>query len=205
MTNILSSLTSIKLKSKLLALATLDALICPEWEYRYFSYNSKWSVDEEMASMRDGEGSDYFVWFFEDKIAIKGCSVNSNLVGSKTYLERIFNEVPCEFSNFLNEAAFTINEASFIFWYQENIGWSKVSTDMNDGSEDLLSWILGDEFFHKNWIKDYYDLDMNIDDVAYIFQGKTVTQDFLQKINFSGDIKSLISDLEEIGFPFELV
>jgi len=24
------------------SVAMLDAIICPEWEYRYFSYDSKW-------------------------------------------------------------------------------------------------------------------------------------------------------------------
>ena len=39
------------------AAAMLDAILMPEWEYRYYSYNSQWDANEQMASMRDGEGS----------------------------------------------------------------------------------------------------------------------------------------------------
>ena len=42
-----------ELINKLKHLALLDAIIEPEWEYRYYSYNSHWSESEEMASLRD--------------------------------------------------------------------------------------------------------------------------------------------------------
>jgi hypothetical protein len=31
------------------ALAMLDAILSPEWEYRYYSFNSKWGPGEMMA------------------------------------------------------------------------------------------------------------------------------------------------------------
>jgi hypothetical protein len=33
------------------SLAMLDAIMSPEWEYRYYSFNSKWDEGEMMASM----------------------------------------------------------------------------------------------------------------------------------------------------------
>jgi hypothetical protein len=34
----------------------LDAIVCPEWEHRYYSFNANWAADEVMGSMRDGSG-----------------------------------------------------------------------------------------------------------------------------------------------------
>lgn len=45
------------------ALAMLDAVLSPEWEYRYYSFNSKWDLGESMASMRNGSGDEYFILF----------------------------------------------------------------------------------------------------------------------------------------------
>ena len=42
------------------SLAMLDAIMSPEWEYRYYSFNSKWYESEMMASMRNGSGDEYF-------------------------------------------------------------------------------------------------------------------------------------------------
>lgn len=46
-------------------LATLDAIVCEDWESRFFSFNSKWHVKarERMASMRNGEGDEWFLLF----------------------------------------------------------------------------------------------------------------------------------------------
>ena len=33
------------------SVAMLDAILSPEWEFRYYSFNSKWAEGEMMASM----------------------------------------------------------------------------------------------------------------------------------------------------------
>jgi len=43
------------------SLAMLDAIMSPEWAYRYYSFDSKWGEGEMMASMRDGSGDEYFI------------------------------------------------------------------------------------------------------------------------------------------------
>ena len=52
----------------------------PEWEYRYFSYNSKWDKSEEVASMKNGEGDEYYLLFNErgvvGKVLMKNFFIN---------------------------------------------------------------------------------------------------------------------------------
>jgi hypothetical protein len=45
------------------ALAVLDAIMSPEWEWRYYSVGSRWAPGEEMASMRNGSGDAYSIVF----------------------------------------------------------------------------------------------------------------------------------------------
>jgi hypothetical protein len=52
----------------------LDAIMSPDWEYRYYFFDSKWGLSEMMASMRNGQGDD----FTSVKTAIKinmGCFI----------------------------------------------------------------------------------------------------------------------------------
>ncbi|RZK21574.1 MAG: hypothetical protein EOO56_11155, partial [Hymenobacter sp.] len=56
------------------ALAVLDAINSPEWEYRYYSYNPVWSEGEELLEMRDGEGDQLLVLF-----RAEGCVINGYL------------------------------------------------------------------------------------------------------------------------------
>jgi hypothetical protein len=45
------------------ALAMLDAILSPEWEYRYYSFVAAWGPAQELASMRNGSGDDYAIVF----------------------------------------------------------------------------------------------------------------------------------------------
>jgi hypothetical protein len=42
------------------SLAMLDAILMPEWDNRYYSFNSKWAENEQMASMRNGQGDGWY-------------------------------------------------------------------------------------------------------------------------------------------------
>ena len=54
------------------SLAMLDAIMSPEWDYRYYSFNSKWAENEMMASMRNGQGEEYFILFDSHGAIMKG-------------------------------------------------------------------------------------------------------------------------------------
>jgi hypothetical protein len=45
------------------AMAMLDAILSPDWESRFYSFDSRWSPTDKMASMRDGSGNDYSIVF----------------------------------------------------------------------------------------------------------------------------------------------
>ena len=55
------------------ALAVLDLILSPDWQYRYYSLNSNWSDCEQMASMRNGCGDEWWIVFHRDGwAALKG-------------------------------------------------------------------------------------------------------------------------------------
>ncbi|MDQ0605096.1 hypothetical protein QF037_009441 [Streptomyces canus] len=56
----------IRARSK--AMAMLGAVLSPEWEFRYHSYDTQWAPSEELASMKDGSGNDYAVVFSESGV-----------------------------------------------------------------------------------------------------------------------------------------
>jgi hypothetical protein len=45
----------------------LDAILYPEWEYRY-SFDAEWGPEEELALMRNGSGDDYAI------VCVKGAT-----------------------------------------------------------------------------------------------------------------------------------
>ena len=80
----------LNLKKVCKAITVLDAIICQEWESRYYSYNSKWSKGEECASMRNGSGDEYHILFNHYGSAINGFaheSEMSNWIEAKSEIE----------------------------------------------------------------------------------------------------------------------
>lgn len=61
------------------SVAILDAILQPKWDFRYFSFNSRWAEGEMMASMRDGSGDDYFLLFNKAGAILKGYAHESTM------------------------------------------------------------------------------------------------------------------------------
>ena len=49
------------LRRKTQALAAMDAIMSPDWKYRYFLFDSKWDGGEMMATITNGSGDDLFL------------------------------------------------------------------------------------------------------------------------------------------------
>ena len=59
--------------------AALDAIVMPEWERRYYSYDASWGEAEELAAKRDGFGNEYSVVFASGGAFIHGFDHESEL------------------------------------------------------------------------------------------------------------------------------
>ncbi|WP_394828108.1 hypothetical protein [Pendulispora albinea] len=112
-------------------LATLDAILCAERQYRYYSFNRRWNPSdpaEMMASMRDGCGDEFFILFSPAGAAIKGFAHESFMSphgndlftpveqhGWLLYPGMLAN-FPDRLRPFLAEPAFVLSDASFVVW-----------------------------------------------------------------------------------------
>ncbi len=67
------------LQSLLQSLAMLDAVLCAEWEYRYYSFDSKWGAGETLATKRNGAGDECFMFFNQHGAIIKGFDHESKM------------------------------------------------------------------------------------------------------------------------------
>ena len=88
----LPSIANLRRRSQ--ALAMLDAIVCPDWEGRYYSYNAGWSEGEEMGSMRNGSGDDWFILFSDCGAAIKGLDHETSIARDKVFAVEVQKNVP---------------------------------------------------------------------------------------------------------------
>lgn len=81
--NLNSIPNQIELKKICKSISALEAIICPEWDDRYYSYQKDWSANEEFCEMRNGQGDQMLIVFSENGSCINGFAHESEMNGWK--------------------------------------------------------------------------------------------------------------------------
>ncbi|MDA8521898.1 hypothetical protein [Acidovorax sp. NCPPB 4044] len=183
------------------SLAMLDAILCAEWEYRYYSFDACWDDGEAMASMRDGCGDDWFVLFDGCGAAIKGFA--HELAAGSDWPREIQRQVPDCFSSFLDEPAFSMHHATFCYWRQQgDTGWSKVSGfGGEDGARDLLELLISGPSGYVRWAEAYYECPVPQPVAAAIFSHEPLTDAVVLALNPDAGLAAVRAEAGEIGYP----
>ena len=72
------------LQSLCKSVSVLEAIICQDWDYRYFSYQKDWSETEEFCEMRNGQGDQILIAFNNQNVVINGFAHESEMNGWKS-------------------------------------------------------------------------------------------------------------------------
>jgi hypothetical protein len=199
------------LKDLCQSLAVLDSIMSPEWEYRYYSFNSKWGEGEMMASMRDGSGDEYFILFNSQGAIMKGFAHESSMSPWASDAEQVWpgvlDQVPSEFGAFLTEPAFSMGETTFCIWRRKEdeswqIGEIHYPEDEDpDGSEGLLFILDGDPKTYQEFAEQYYECAIDLVSVTSIYDHQPLTSEIVKKLNPDVSLETLSSDIAEIAYP----
>ena len=194
-------------------MAMLDAVLCPEWQFRYYSFRAAWDVGEQMGSMRDGEGDDFFAHFSPIGCWLKGFAHESPMTPYRENPPRLWpgvlDAVPSEFKMCVEEPAFNSKDTTFCVWrrYSDN-AWRIGPIDFPtghpdpDGSKDLLSPLDGAPGTYLAWASEYYGRDdLRLTDVEHVYQHSPLTAEMVARLNPDLSLAALASDAIEIGYP----
>jgi hypothetical protein len=195
------------------SLAMLDAILCPEWEYRYFSFDARWDValGERMASMRNGSGDEYFLLFTARGAIMKGFDHESPMSTwsseSRTVWPGVLDNVPPEFAAFLEEPAFNMADATFCIWRTaEDSQWHRGVISFPEGSDpdgsEALLWALGgSQHAYREFARDYFEVDVELAAIRDVFDHAPLTLDLVRRLNPARAYAELVTDGTEIGYP----
>lgn len=193
------------------SLAMLDAILSPEWEDRYYSFNSKWHTDEMMASMRNGEGDEYYILFNKDGAIIKGFAHESQMSPFSNKPVKVWKgvleDVPKEFQSFLSESAFVLEETTFCVWRKYvDSSWQIGNIDYPtgedpDGLMELLFILDSNPSTYKEFAEEYYEQEVPLSSIESIYQHNPLTKKLVKTLNEEISIEDLQEDIQEIGYP----
>ena len=205
-----------ELEARARALAVLDAILEPEWEYRYYSFNAKWdeSLGQRLATMRNGSGDEWLIAFTPDGAFLKGFAHESPMAGA---LQRAGGAaqflvgLPEALGAFATEPSFALEETTFAAWWTGEGPWREAGVPFpadlsdgadGDGAESMLAIVDGDPKTYVAYAREYFEEELELAAVREIYAGRPLTPALVRRIGGEDRaIDDLAEDLAEIGWP----
>lgn len=198
------------------SLAMLDAILSPDWEGRYYSFNAGWADGEEMASMRNGSGDEYSIVFSAAGAYVRGFDHESPMSPFGNDGEPwpgVVDEVPEPFRAFVEEPAFTDHERVPVVtaclwrgptdeqWHHGTIEYPEDAVDP-DGATSLFGLLVdrSPEAFQR-FAEDYYEVSVDLEAVSQVHALRPLDQELVSLLNPEVSLTDLAQDISEIGYP----
>ncbi|MEU6840586.1 hypothetical protein ABZ930_01770 [Streptomyces sp. NPDC046716] len=198
------------------SLAVLEAILSPEWEDRYHSFDDRWSGTEAMASMRDGSGDEFSIVFSPAGAYVRGFAHESPM---SPYAQDgpwpgVLDDVPDVFRSCVEEPAFcdedempavtacVWRETKDAVWKTGRIEYPDGQSDDPDGAGSLFELLVdrSPEAFQR-WAEDYYEVPVALTAVSHIFASRPLSDSVVTALNPEITLADLAEELTEIGYP----
>jgi hypothetical protein len=196
------------LERRCMSLAMLDAVLSPDWQSRYYSFNRRWSPETgtRMASMRNGSGDEFFILFFPDgSAALKGFAHESRALAGQSSIAGVFEGLPARFAEFANEPAFSPATTTFCLW-NEGGAWQRsraigAAQLAVDGSAELLALLVGAPADYVAFVRDYFEREVANAVVARFYAHETLTAELASALDADASLAPIADDIDQIGYP----
>ncbi|KOS06932.1 hypothetical protein AM493_13500 [Flavobacterium akiainvivens] len=194
------------LKAICKAISVLDAILSPEWEFRYYSYNSHWDDNEECMHMRNGQGDEMHVLFTSEGVVINGFA-HQCIQPPK---DELTTGLPPAFSEFIFGEPVQSIGTTFLLWKTGPEPWYKATNEHCDNSAEMLQILDGKPQIYLEWATEYFEgsyteKGLPLSTVTQIYNGATLTNEMVLSISNSiENWQQLIADMDEIGYPHTL-
>lgn len=192
----------------------LDAIMSPEWESRYYSFDSRWAPGRQMASMRDGSGDAWSIVFSPAGAFIRGFAHESPMSPARNRSELwpgLVDGVPEVFSGDVAQPAFSADgtlEATVCLWRQYGDDrWHTGDIAFPagadpDGAHGLFEVLVdGGVDAYRRFAEDYYETAVDPEAAGEIVGLRPLTDDLVRRLNADLVVADVAEDLAEIGYP----
>lgn len=193
------------------AMATLDAVLSPDWEFRYYTYQKNWDRDRQLASMRDEGGDEWFLLFCPAGVILKGFVPDAAMAEPVARSGRpwpgVMDDVPPAFRELFGDERLAARRATFCVWRPAgDEQWHRGHVQFPagpdpDGSEHLMAILDCEPVTYARWAEQYYEIEIPFIEVRRIFMHRPMTEEMAKALNPQAEWGALIEELDRIGYP----
>jgi hypothetical protein len=176
-------------------IAALDAMLCEEWQDRYYSFNHAWSSTshQRMASMRNGHGDEWFIVFEPAGVFMKAFWHEY----PHEDVTKIYSGLTTKLLPQLEEPAFSMQYVTFGGWHD---GTSWTLRGNAEPMQEELAILTGDPEKYRAFAAGYFELDVPLDAIARVLAGEPLDANLVARIGSTRTLADLKDDLAEIAY-----
>ncbi|MFE9167946.1 hypothetical protein ACFYNZ_00170 [Streptomyces kebangsaanensis] len=202
------------------SLAMAEAVVNPEGDERYHTFDPNWSPTEEFASMWNGSGDEYAIVFSPAGAYVRGFDHESPLSPYHHHdvprpWPGVVDSVPTVFRQYVHEPAFTDEDGTPVvtvcLWHEAGTGrWRAGEIDFPEGHPDpdgsaWLFELLTDptpEAFQA-FAEDYYETAVDLEAVRHVYRLRPLDQAVIARLNPTASVKDVVQEAIAIGYPVD--
>ncbi|XAY06116.1 hypothetical protein DSM112329_02979 [Paraconexibacter sp. AEG42_29] len=184
-------------------------------DMRYHRFDPRWSDTERHASMSDGGGDEYSIIFSPEGTYVRGFDHESALSPWTNEPPSVFpgltDDVPATLRRHVDEPAFIISDVpsiSVCLWRERHatewsfgVATSDVEPDTDGGATELFSTLNGDPTTYAEFATDYYEVELSIDAVEHVMQGRPLDAAVIRALNPEADVDTVLAEARDLGYP----
>ncbi|MFF1896219.1 hypothetical protein [Streptomyces sp. NPDC058206] len=200
-------------------LAMLDAVLSPEWDARFYSFDAHWDEGEQLASMRDGMGGEYAIVFAAAGAYVRGFDHESLMspwarMDVPTAWPGVLDDVPDVFHPYVTEPAFCDEEgvptvtcclwrrAGDLAWRTGAMAFPEEGDGDPDGANGLFELLVDrSPEAYATWASEYYERPVDVEAVRAVLAQRPLTPEIVAVLNSDVELADLIEDISEVGYP----
>ncbi|MFI0351004.1 hypothetical protein [Actinomadura sp. 9N407] len=207
-----------KLRDLCRSVAVLEAILSPDWESRYYSFDGTWSPGgEELAAMRNGSGDEYSIVFSPAGAYVRGFDHESPM---SPYVDEdhepwpgVLDSVPEVFRPCVEEPAFCDEnvvpavtaclwcETGDTRWHVGEIEYPEHWGDL-DGAAGLFELLIDPApEAYQRFARDYYEIPVDLEAVRHVYALRPLTREVISLLNAEFHMESLVQDLAAASYP----
>ncbi len=192
-----------ELRALLQSHAMLDAILSHELGESVYSFSEKWTANQSVGVVKNGQGDDLFFVFDSRGCFVKGWVHDIALSTDVESRKMIRDSVPANFAEHFSEPAFICDEATFFAWRENDASaWhSSISEKADDGSGYLLEYLRLDPESFQAWAEENYEVDVDLEEIEKIYKFEPLSGKTVQALNSSLTIGVIRHEASKIGYP----
>lgn len=194
------------------AIALLDEILCDDWESRYYSFDAAWDESSELASMRNGEGDHWFLWFGQAGLVLLGFDHESPMSPAArdgSLWPGLVDTLPEELEYALEEPAFEAAHLTFVIYRLASddryhigpIHLPEREGSDPDGSAHLLDILDDNPATYASWASDYYDCKVDLAAVEKIYAHAPLDPDTVKLLRRDREFEEIAESARAMGYP----